>query len=784
MDDSKQSDSSATHSPLQAAAVQYCGYGWRITPTQGKAPCNGKGWQDKATNDAGEALTLLEETTADGVGVLLRASGIIDLDADSPEAEQAIQTLFGGQVPQTPTFRSARGLHRLFQWRDGWQSLATKAKVMAGPIEIRGIGEKAAQTVFPPSGGREWIVSPANCPLAVLDDSIVNELVRMASKAVKAAASTTLAPVDPIATAGRLDVRRWLDRVGAVLLEVDRTTDGTKKWFVQCPGVDRHTTGNKTRDCVVTQEPSGRMGGWCFHSSCGMGNWQALSHALGRPTADEWGYNESDPHWAAIAERLMAGDADDVAHCDNQNAIVEAGIPASTNHPAMVEGLNNSSMLGDQDDEQTSISPPDETNNLPDELLYPPGFLGEFVRYTLSKAKAPQPELALGAALTTLGTLCGHKITDELNTRTNLYVMALAHTGEGKDDPAEVATELLLRTSNCFAVPSGISSAAAVLSVLQNHPVALLALDEIGNLLGFGKGDKSTLYSKMSPVLKRLYTSSTKLFIEAYAGSRKKPTDNWVTIDQPCLSIYGSSTPKTFWQSAMSEEDIEGGLAGRFLVFQGRILETSNRFAKQIEMPNELLEVAKKWFAYTPSENAMLSPCPRVVLYSPDAQQRMQEFFDSVKQQVNKQRNTIAEPIWRRATEKATKLALLAAASRAVEGPESVSVNEDDVQWAAAMVRWCVNNLLVGAEKFMAATRYERDRKKMLAVIVDAKTAGVTTSRLHQAGRTIPFRDRMLIIEDLQVANEIIAIKVDPTSKGGRTGFRWYASQYRPRAPK
>ena len=106
------------------------------------------------------------------------------------------------------------------------------------------------------------------------------------------------------------------------------------------------------------------------------------------------------------------------------------------------------------------------------------------------------------------------------------------------------------------------------------------------------------------------------------------------------------------------------------------------------------------------------------------------------------------------------------------------------MQWAAAMVRWCVNNLLVGAEKFMAATRYERDRKKMLAVIVDAKTAGVTTSRLHQAGRTIPFRDRMLIIEDLQVANEIIAIKVDPTSKGGRTGFRWYASQYRPRAPK
>ena len=105
---------------LHEAAREYCGYGWRIIPTKGKAPCGGVGWPSKATSDAGEAMAMIDDTQADGVGVLLRASGLIDLDADSDAAEQAIQRLFGGNVPQTPTYRSARGLHRLFEWRDGW----------------------------------------------------------------------------------------------------------------------------------------------------------------------------------------------------------------------------------------------------------------------------------------------------------------------------------------------------------------------------------------------------------------------------------------------------------------------------------------------------------------------------------------------------------------------------------------------------------------------------------------------------------------------------------------
>ncbi len=163
-------------------ATAYANRGWHVVPVSGKIPIGGKGWQHLATSDAGEAAATFEGTVADGVGVLLHASGLIDLDADSPEAEAAIQAVFEGNIPRTPSFQSTRGIHRLFRWREGWPQQADKAKWMAGPIEVRGISTKAAQTVFPPSGERRWLV-PFNEPVAELTDEILERLTRLANAA-------------------------------------------------------------------------------------------------------------------------------------------------------------------------------------------------------------------------------------------------------------------------------------------------------------------------------------------------------------------------------------------------------------------------------------------------------------------------------------------------------------------------------------------------------------------------------------------------------------------------
>ena len=66
----------------------------------------------------------------------------------------------------------------------------------------------------------------------------------------------------------------WLGAFGQ-----DIGTDGANRWFIECPGKAAHANG--PRDCVVTQEHNGRLGGHCLHTSCGMGSWQDIRDAIG-----------------------------------------------------------------------------------------------------------------------------------------------------------------------------------------------------------------------------------------------------------------------------------------------------------------------------------------------------------------------------------------------------------------------------------------------------------------------------------------------------------------------
>jgi len=160
---------------LTLAAVELAGFGWRLIPTLGKVPCGGRGWPAKATSDGGEIAAMIDSEHCDGVGLVLgERSGVVDVECDSPEAADELLAIFEGVAPKTPTYRSARGIHCLFAWSS---RLPATAKRMAGKIEVRiGGGERAAQSVLPPSGGREWITHPRDCELAELPERLLAKL--------------------------------------------------------------------------------------------------------------------------------------------------------------------------------------------------------------------------------------------------------------------------------------------------------------------------------------------------------------------------------------------------------------------------------------------------------------------------------------------------------------------------------------------------------------------------------------------------------------------------------
>jgi putative DNA primase/helicase len=165
----------------QAAALDYAARGWHVLQvhSRSKNPVADT-WQTVATTDVALIKRWWPPRARWNLGVQLGPrSGIIDVECDSPEAEQELAALLGDSYPVVPTFRGKRGSHRLFLHQPGLPR-ADKAVFKFRGIEFRtGNGGKGAQSLFPPSihpdgPAYTWLVLPDDAdpvpfPAAALD---------------------------------------------------------------------------------------------------------------------------------------------------------------------------------------------------------------------------------------------------------------------------------------------------------------------------------------------------------------------------------------------------------------------------------------------------------------------------------------------------------------------------------------------------------------------------------------------------------------------------------------
>jgi hypothetical protein len=710
------------------AAVAYAEMGWRIVPVIDKIPI-GKAWQHAATSDPGEVMAILEDSPADGVGVLLgEASCVIDIEADTPEAEAAIQAAFGGQVPRTPCYQSARGVHRLFRWRSGFPA-GSGAKWMAGPIEVRGIAGKAAQSVFPPSGGRRWVVGP-DAPLATLSDDVVARLVTLRQQADAAAKPKALLQRTLVvsgSSSGRLDVDAWLRRVGAEVAGHDRSPDGAERWFILCPRIGLHTTKNSLKDCCVTQEASGRMGGHCFHASCGMASWDAIRDALGQPTREEWGH------------------ADTVPSVDISGIMAQLSVPQAVEPIEVIDAEFEPAELP-VDDIRT-----DKPAVFPDHCLEPRGLLGEIVSYTLSQSMYPQPELALACAIAIVATFAGRKVRDMRGTRTNVYVIGLEHTGGGKEAARKCAKAIMNRSASHYLGCERIGSGAGIVTAICAQPSQLMLLDEMGRMLEVTKNaaKNPAMYNAIS-VLMQLFSSSEGTFTaDAYAdASRVK------SVCQPCLSFYGTSTPSKFWDS-LSVDNIGEGLMGRLMAFEGRGYQLSRPTTPSSDPPQQLIDSLRWWADWQPSDNpaAVITPQPKILMHAPKALAR----FDAHAMAISEKRigeNLMRAAIWSRAAEKAAKLALIHACSRSITDPQSIEL--EDVEFGISLSNYLTRRLIAGCATSVSENEVEAAKKKVLRLIEASGEKGLTANEITRKTQWAKGRERAEILADLEAGGYIV----------------------------
>jgi len=196
----------------------------------------------------------------------------------------------------------------------------------------------------------------------------------------------------------------------------------------------------------------------------------------------------------------------------------------------------------DRDEAPKDDSDLSDGDPIPEHLLRVPGFIAETADYSLATAKYGQPSLSFAAALALQALLAGRKIRDESDTRTNLYVLALANSGVGKDHPRKINQRILLEAGldNCFG--EYFASGEGIEDRLLTTPAVLFQTDEIDALvLAIAKGHDPRWEGIMS-VLLRFYSNSGSVY-----PMRVKAGQCAGTIDQPLLCLLGTAIPANYY---------------------------------------------------------------------------------------------------------------------------------------------------------------------------------------------------------------------------------------------
>jgi hypothetical protein len=369
------------------------------------------------------------------------------------------------------------------------------------------------------------------------------------------------------------------------------------------------------------------------------------------------------------------------------------------------------------------------------------------------------------------------------DTRPNIYTVALAESGFGKEHARSQIKRILMADQGMFADHSGparIMSASALREVLEANPSVNCQIDEFGGFVRNITDRKAGSHQQAISTDLRDYYSASSTFFEgaAYRGSPPK------RIYNPNLCIHGTSTPDQFW-SALSSASAEDGLLPRLILFQvtGQKPATVKPTRDVRDVPYLLMErmmevaglnaVDKRGprMGGKPKGNlagvtkAKSENKPTQIPFTEDAL----AVFKSVKEAIEEHEAKVApeaRPFVRRIVENAIKLAMIVAVGRS---PHEPAITEDVFEWAAAVAWTCAAGMLAEVVERLSDNSREANYKRISSLIKKAGTAGLTEGRLFDRCKAIDGWQRKEIVGELIEAGSVTAVVKDT---GGRKARR------------
>lgn len=417
-------------------------------------------------------------------------------------------------------------------------------------------------------------------------------------------------------------------------------------------------------------------------------------------------------------------------------------------------------LAGDVESASEPERPPDP-GPFPDRLLRVPGFIELVVAHNLATATRPQPVLALAAAICLQAVLSARKVRDERGNRTNLYCVGIAPSGSGKDHARKVNKNVLFAAG--LVAHEGnedLASDAGLVTAVEAEPASLFQIDEFGRFLRtIGDPKRAPHLFNVLTALMKLYSSADTIFRgKAYADKKRNKV-----VDQPCVSVYGTSVPEHFFES-LTADSLSDGFLARLLVFEADSTPPRQRVTAA-PVPDEIVEAARWWGEFRPGGNLRSEhPEPAVVRATDEAGR----VFDALAALVDGElvRDQPGRSLWARTEEKACRLALVFACSASRERPE---IDRAAAEWACELSEYLTRRMLCVAHEWVAEGVFDARQKRVLRIV---RESGGSIGRRELSRKTqfLTRRERQEVIDNL-IETDQLAQREEPTATRPRVVY-------------
>jgi len=383
------------------------------------------------------------------------------------------------------------------------------------------------------------------------------------------------------------------------------------------------------------------------------------------------------------------------------------------------------------------------------EHLVAHGLVGEIAEWITATAYRPQPQLSLGAALTFVGMLKGHKFAGNTGLRTNMLVLNLAPTASGKEHPLNCLWSLMHAAGLDKHILSEPQSGTALLNgLLKADRIGLMCIDEIGRFIGniANKNSSGHLREVVDYFIKSFSKANSFLVGKQYANDKANPR---IDIVNPHLCVLGATVKEKFIENCRSSDAIDGFL-NRWVLFESK--HRPRRQYKKIsigEPPASIMEAIAAVIAKAPPKpmHNQEVPLTHTIKLTPDAYELMESYSDTIEDLLDKSEYPL-DALYSRSCEHVAKIALITC--------DNEFVRLRDVQFAINTVTES-NRLIAGLAGLIADNDLEREHIKVLELI--KRNGSMSNAKFINSTKRLSPKTRAEIIRDLEEAGEIIKEK-------------------------